>query len=62
MDALEWLTAERNAADQGLATAERDLVLTSDKAAAKSERDYWAGYLDAITNAMNELYGPGDVA
>jgi len=25
------------------------------------DRAYWTGYLDAITNALNELAGPGDV-
>lgn len=51
MNAIEWLETELTNAKKALdAMHEGDV-----------DREYWIGYADAITNVLNELYGPGDV-
>ncbi len=47
----EWLHTEREAAEEALEDAIRDSGNASPRA------KYWNGYLDAITNAINELEG-----
>lgn len=51
MTALEWLNAELEQAKA--AYAERP-------AGVSGYSTYWTGYMDAITNVLNELAGPGD--
>lgn len=50
MDIYEWLEKE-------LQNAQETAALWP----LPEQREYWLGYADAITNVMNELYGPGDV-
>ena len=65
MNATEWLNKElRTAAAEWQRAAADSEMAGFDLASrelSKYQRDYWSGYRDAITNALNELAGPGDV-
>jgi hypothetical protein len=62
MNNLEWLTNELAQAKAALNHADR-LEERDDFAIERTmDRKHWEGYVDAITNVLNELYGPGDVA
>jgi len=51
---LMWLENELTAAQEAL----QDAITDSGHASPRAK--YWNGYVDAITNALNELSGPGD--
>lgn len=53
MNANEWLSAE-------LETASNELWKPYHNMETCNHCSYWQGYADALTNALNELYGPGD--
>lgn len=52
MDIYEWLKKEQETAQEVLDDSGRGVT---------GHSTYWTGYLDAITNAINELAGPGDM-
>jgi len=63
MDALQWLTKELETADAEFTRVAVEIKkATYGRGPLRQERDYWNGYKDAITNALNEIAGPGDVA
>ena len=64
MNKTDWINAELKTATEQYqrAAAELDNAafdLTS-RDLSLYQRDYWSGYADALTNAINELAGPGD--
>jgi hypothetical protein len=52
MNIQQWLKNEQETAQE---------VLNDAGPGVTGHTTYWTGYLDAITNAINELAGPGDV-
>ena len=54
---LETATAQHQRAAAELNTAGFDLT---SRDLSLYQRDYWSGYADALTNALNELAGTGD--
>jgi hypothetical protein len=63
MNANEWLKNELEtaAAEHHAAYVTfSNLFPGAERDAAKATMDYWNGYANAITNALNELAGPGD--
>lgn len=65
MESLEWLNSELATAEREWERAAADLeqhgLDLAGRELSKYQRDYWNGYTDAITNVLNELYGPGDL-
>lgn len=64
MNKINWINAELETATAQYQRAAAELNnagfdLTS-RDLSLYQRDYWSGYADALTNAINELAGPGD--
>jgi hypothetical protein len=60
MDALEWLNVELANAQAALEHAARLEERDGFPIERTIDRTYWWGYTDALSNVLNELYGPGD--
>ncbi len=60
MNTMEWLNVELANAQAAYETATRLEERDDFTIERTMERTYWNGYMDAITNVLNELYGPGD--
>ena len=61
MQAIEWLNVELANAQAALEHATRLEERDDFTIERTMDRSYWTGYLDAITNVLNELAGPGEV-
>lgn len=57
---LQWLTKELAESETAFSNAEVSEILSGYEIDATMERKYWAGYVDALTNVLNEYAGPGD--
>lgn len=54
----EWLHQEHQTAEEQFEHYRQEWLAGGDQwQQNKSQRDYWHGYLEAITNAINELEG-----
>ena len=63
MNYAQWINAELKTATEQYERAAAefnnagfDLTIRD----PSDRRNYWSGYADALTNALNELAGPGD--
>jgi hypothetical protein len=60
-----WLENEIAVAERQWQRASNDLARESltlaGRALSQYQKDYWGGYADALTNALNEYNGPGAI-
>jgi hypothetical protein len=56
---LEWLNKELAESETAYTDAETTERAGGFEIDATIERKYWAGYVDALNNVMNEYAGPG---
>ena len=57
---LQWLNNELAESEKAYTDAEATERAGGFEIEATIERKYWAGYVDALNNIMNEYAGPGD--
>ena len=65
MNKVDWINAELETATAQYERAAAELHAAGFDLKSRElslyQRDYWSGYADALTNALNELAGPGGV-